>query len=233
MVSRYPWRSRYRTICCQYTRVNAICTAVATAARTGRCRRAATIATTATAEVATLNPVTVSLGRRVIHSSSPRIARVAQFRSSVTFGKATGFTANHAPTSTAWLRRRVHTGNSTSGVLAQGVHALHGFACRANIARRTGATHAIKRATVTTGSARGAGADNSAGDVDGSAINGTPGVSSWPASQGSAVAKALLANGQSCLPGWATIAQSIPLARPRWHSVSAAELRPSGYPMLS
>jgi hypothetical protein len=45
---------------------------------------------------------------------------------------------------------------------------------------------------------------------DGGAILGTPGVSSWPASQGSAAAKALLAKGQSWLPGRATIVQSMP-----------------------
>jgi hypothetical protein len=39
-----------------------------------------------------------------------------------------GFTANQAPINTAWLRRRVHTGTSTIGVLAQRVHALHGLA---------------------------------------------------------------------------------------------------------
>ena len=48
-----------------------------------------------------------------------------------------GLTANHSATNTAWLHRRVHAGNSVSGVLAQRVHALQGLQCRANIARRT------------------------------------------------------------------------------------------------
>jgi hypothetical protein len=46
----------------------------------------------------------------------------------VTLGNTTGFIASHAPINSAWLRRRVHTGTNTSGVLAQRVHALHGFA---------------------------------------------------------------------------------------------------------
>src|ERR1700761_7663970 len=78
-----------------------------------------------------------------------------------------------------------------------------------------------------TGSARGAGADMG-GQVAGAGVLGTPGVSSRPASQGSAAAKALLAKGQSCLPGWATMAQLMPLARPRAHNDSAAEIWSSG-----
>jgi hypothetical protein len=48
---------------------------------------------------------------------------------------------------------------------------------------------------------RGAEADIGGGDEDGSGINGTPGVFNSPASQGKALAKTLLAKGQSCLPG--------------------------------
>src|SRR5271170_8367084 len=77
-----------------------------------------------------------------------------------------------------------------------------------------------------TGSAWGAGAG---GQVAGAGILGTPGVSSRPASQGSAAAKALLANGQSCLPGWATMAQLMPLARPSAHNDSAAEIWSLGF----
>src|SRR5947209_2683915 len=53
-------------------------------------------------------------------------------------------------------------------------------------------------------------------------ICGTPGVPNRPASQGNAAARALPAKGQSCLPGWATIVQLIPLARPSSHNDSAA-----------
>ena len=73
-----------------------------------------------------------------------------------------------------------------------------------------------------TGSACGPGADIGARGADGSAINGTSGVSSPPASHGSAVAKALLANGQSCLPGCSTTAHLIPFALPVAHSEFAA-----------
>src|SRR5438270_1843424 len=111
-------------------------------AEASRCRRAATIATAAAAEVTTLNNVAAFAGRSLIHCSSPRIARVAQFRSSAGFGKTTGFAASQAPTNAAWLGRRVHTGTSTRGVLAQRDQALHGFAWRANIAWRTFANRA-------------------------------------------------------------------------------------------
>jgi len=58
--------------------------------------------------------------------------------------------------------------------------------------------------------------------LSGNGIRGTPGVPIWPASQGNDEAKTRDANGQSCLPGVATTAQSIPLARPSEHSVLAA-----------
>ena len=59
--------------------------------------------------------------------------------------------------------------------------------------------------------------------VSATAVGGTPGVRSWPAIQGSAVAKACDAKVQSCLPGAATTAQVIPLALPSAHSEFAAE----------
>src|SRR6202022_2181745 len=42
------------------------------------------------------------------------------------------------------------------------------------------------------------------------------------ASHGNAVAKAVPAVGQSCFPGWATTAQSMPFARPSAHRDAAA-----------
>lgn len=51
--------------------------------------------------------------------------------------KTNGLTANQSTINAAWSHRRVHTGTSVSGVLAQRVHALHGLQCRAKIARRT------------------------------------------------------------------------------------------------
>src|ERR1700756_1865268 len=56
------------------------------------------------------------------------------------------------------------------------------------------------------------------GVVSGNAIRGTPGVPNWPASHGSAATKTRSANGQSCLPGWGSTPQSMPLARPSAHS---------------
>src|SRR5207245_5814017 len=58
----------------------------------------------------------------------------------------------------------------------------------------------------------------------GNGVLGTPGVPSWPASQGSAALNTSFANGQSCLPGVATIAHAMPLARPSLHSVLAASV---------
>jgi hypothetical protein len=56
----------------------------------------------------------------------------------------------------------------------------------------------------------------------GSGEGGTSGVPIWPASHGSAAANAFAANGQSCLPGWLTTAQLIPLAAPNAHNEFAA-----------
>ena len=79
--------------------------------------------------------------------------------------------------------------------LAQRVPALHGLECRANIHRRNdfaisddghlAAVCSIDGETTT----------------GGNGVGGTPGVPIRPANQGSAVANARAANGQSCLPG--------------------------------
>src|SRR5262245_9509233 len=98
------------------------------------------IATRATSDVAAVRPLAESRFGPVTDSSSPRIARVAHARSLGGFGKITGLAASHAATRAASRRRRVHTGTSTSGVLAQRVHALHGLECRANIHRRKAAS---------------------------------------------------------------------------------------------
>jgi len=58
--------------------------------------------------------------------------------------------------------------------------------------------------------------------LSGNGIRTTSGVPICPASQGNDDLKFLGAKGQSCLPGVATTAQSIPLARPNEHSVLAA-----------
>src|SRR3954453_18646299 len=67
----------------------------------------------------------------------------------------------------------------------------------------------------------GAGCTPEGGDA-GSGTWGTPGVPSWPTSQGSAAANARAANGQSCLPGCITTAHLIPWALPIAHSELAA-----------
>jgi hypothetical protein len=143
--------------------------------------------------------VAASLGRLVTQSSSPRMARVAHARSLAGFGKITGFRANHTATSAASLRRRVQTGTSTNGALAQRVHALHGLECRANIACRARVT-CFERLT-----AAGYLAAVCSNDLPtagpGNGVGGTSGVPIWPASHGRAAAKACDANGQSCLPG--------------------------------
>jgi hypothetical protein len=48
------------------------------------------------------------------------------------------------------------------------------------------------------------------GGPPGIAIGGTPGVPSFPASQGNAAANADAAAGKSCLPGLGTTAHSMP-----------------------
>src|SRR3954464_4371045 len=63
-----------------------------------------------------------------------------------------------------------------------------------------------------------------AAPAPGSAIFATPGVPIWPASHGNESLKTSIANGQSCLPGDATIAQAMPLARPSLHSELAASV---------
>ena len=66
------------------------------------------------------------------------------------------------------------------------------------------------------------GMGSGAAGVDGGAILGTPGVPSWPASQGRPTANARAANGQSCLPGCISTAHVIPLALPVAQSEFAA-----------
>src|SRR6185369_12074336 len=64
----------------------------------------------------------------------------------------------------------------------------------------------------------------------GSGIRGADGVPSWPASHGSELANAWVANGQSCLPGVATTAQSMPCSLPSAHSELAAAVWSPGFP---
>ena len=70
-------------------------------------------APTDTADVSTLTAMAASRGRRVIHSSSPSIARVDQALSCAGLPKTNGLTASQNPINTAWLHRRVHIGTST------------------------------------------------------------------------------------------------------------------------
>lgn len=158
--------------------MSAICTADKITAGLSRWRRAATTAPSPTAEVTALTNMAASRGRRLIQSSSPSIARVDQARSFPGLPKTKGFSASHNPISAAWLHRRVHTGTRVSGVLAQRVHALRGWQCLANIARRTRATQntsyrvAVLECSVWTGGPAGA----AGGDVPGNGIRGTPKV---------------------------------------------------------
>lgn len=64
----------------------------------------------------------------------------------------------------------------------------------------------VPAATEAAGPAGGAGAVDPAGNP----ITGTPGVPTRPASHGKLVWNAVTAKGQSCLPGCATTAQSMP-----------------------
>src|SRR6201998_4962655 len=97
-------------------------------------------ALTAATDVIAPTNMAASRGRRLIHNSSPSIARADHARSRAGLPKTNGLTASHTAIKTAWLHRRVHTGTSGSGVLAHRVQALQGLQCRANIARRTRAT---------------------------------------------------------------------------------------------
>src|ERR1700757_5142914 len=119
--------SKSRTHCAQYTNVSAISTTVAIAAGASRRRRAEMTAFSAAADVSALTNRAASRGRRLIHSSSPSIARVDQARWWAGLPKTNGLTASQAASKTAWLHRRVHAGTSVNGVLAQRVHALHGL----------------------------------------------------------------------------------------------------------
>lgn len=73
----------------------------------------------------------------VIQISSPRMARVANDLSSRGGGVTTGLIASQMPIGIARRHRRVHTGTSNSGVVAQRDHALTGWQCRSKIQRRT------------------------------------------------------------------------------------------------
>lgn len=73
----------------------------------------------------------------VIQISSPRMARVAKELLSQGGGVTTGLMASHAAMGTAQRHRRVHTGTSNSGVVAQRDHALTGWQCLSKIQRRT------------------------------------------------------------------------------------------------
>src|SRR5262249_11932362 len=150
------------------------------AAGSNRWRRAATRATNAVAEVRPLTTVALSRGRRLIHSSSPSIARVDQARSCRGLPKTNGLAAIHTASQTAWLRRRVHAGTRIRGVLAQRVHALHGLQCRAKSARRSLAMDGTRGYFVAVlecwaGTTTGATDVASPGDPPGNGARGTPG----------------------------------------------------------
>ncbi len=75
-----------------------------------------------------------------------------------------------------------------------------------------GATHRLAVLECSAGTTTGVPAAGA--DAAGNGVRGIPGVPSSPASQGSDAANTRSANGQSCLPGCGTTAQSIPLERP-------------------
>src|ERR1700733_1673471 len=66
----------------------------------------------------------------------------------------------------------------------------------------------------------------------GNCTGSTSGVPSVAASHGNDAANASAANGQSCLPGWVTTAQLIPLAPAMVHKALAAASWPSGLAAL-
>src|SRR5215213_9648846 len=108
----------------------AIDPAMATAIGSGRRRQAETAAT---ARQAAPTELRAMMSRRApgsaIHCCSPRMARVAKARSSVTGGVMIGLMIIHAAMGSAVQLRRNQSGTTTIGVVAHLLHALMGWAC--------------------------------------------------------------------------------------------------------
>src|SRR5215217_6152589 len=108
----------------------AIDPAMATAIGSGRRRQAVTPATDSQAALTALRAM---MSRRLIgsaiHCSSPRMARVAKARSSVTGGVMIGLMIIHAAMGSAVQLRRYQSGTTTRGVEAHLLQALMGWAC--------------------------------------------------------------------------------------------------------
>lgn len=105
--------------------------AVPVAAHSGERRHAAVSADTSAVLPARLSAV--SAGSDVgldIQISSPRMARVANERSSAGGGVMIGLIASHTPMGIAQRHRLVHSGTSNRGVVAKRDQALIGWQCR-------------------------------------------------------------------------------------------------------
>src|SRR5829696_9707679 len=110
--------------------MTAIDPAMATAIGSGRRRHAVAPATDSQAAPTALRAM---MSRRLmgsaIHCSSPRMARLAKARSSVTGGVMIGLMINHAAMGSAVQLRRYQSGTTTRGVEAHLLQALMGWAC--------------------------------------------------------------------------------------------------------
>src|ERR671913_1612651 len=110
--------------------MTAIDPAMATAMGSGRRRQAVTPAIDRQAAPTALRAM---MSRRLkgsaIHCSSPRMARVAKARSSVTGGVMIGLMIIHAAMGSAVQLRRYQSGTTTRGVEAHLLQALMGWAC--------------------------------------------------------------------------------------------------------
>jgi hypothetical protein len=110
--------------------MTAIDPAMATAIGSGRRRHAVTPAKT---RKAVLTALRAMMSRRLmgsaIHCFSPRMARVAKARSSVTGGVMIGLMIIHAAMGSAVQLHRYHSGRTIRGVEAHLLQALMGWAC--------------------------------------------------------------------------------------------------------
>src|SRR5688572_3797322 len=109
--------------------MTAIDPAMATAIGSGRRRQAVTPATDRQAAPTALRAMMSRLMGSAIHCSSPRMARVAKARSSVTGGVMIGLMIIHAAMGSAVQLRRYQSGTTTRGVEAHLLQALMGWAC--------------------------------------------------------------------------------------------------------
>src|SRR5918995_6769734 len=110
--------------------MTAIEPAMATAIGSGRRRQAVTPATARQAAPTALRVMMSGcLMGSAIHCSSPRMARVAKARSSVTGGVMIGLIIIHAAIGSAVQLRRCQSGTTTRGVEAHLLQALMGWAC--------------------------------------------------------------------------------------------------------